>query len=474
MQRKGHSTFGYLIIAFVAILLTIPVHGEPISGQAVIKMVQNGKPDDILPGSGAQVNDSIPGCQTYLLEIEDAAQWYAVIADLQADTQVIFVEPNYSVELPEIYQMSISFPDDYAPPLLEGVEPSSYFDQPSVYAIGIDEAQDIATGENIIVAVIDNGFDYSHPYLTSRLLTTGYDFIGGDGDPDYEEGVVADHGTFVSGIIALTAPDCRILPLKAFDGNGLGSTYAVAEAIHYAVEQGAEVINMSFGTVEPSRLLNQACNQAILNGVAMVAASGNNSIDNPIYPASQPGVIAVSGIDDQDYLAEFSNYGDYIDVCAPAVNIYSALTGESNWGTWSGTSFAAPFVSAACALVKQVSPDYSTFIMQEHIRATASIDLQWGTIVTPDPSYGYGRIDVFTAVDLADESISGNYGDLNGNGLVNTGDVVYLVQYVSAGGPPPVASANADFNCDGVIDEFDIEYFVNRIYHGGPRCGHCD
>ncbi len=463
-----------LLIAFlIAGPQALTVRSEVISGQVVIKMTAGGKPEDVLRGSGAQIGDSIPGRQTFLIEIAATEDYDSIVSALEADSQVIFVEPNYSVELPENYQMSISFPDDYAPPLLDGIQPSSFFDQPAVYSIGIEEAQQTATGLGVTVAVIDNGVDYAHPLLESRLSSNGFDFIDNDSNATYEPGSVTSHGTFVSGLIALTAPDCVILPLRAFDGDGLGSTYAIADAIYYALDQGAQVINMSFGTHEDSRIIGQACMAAIAAGATMVAASGNNSSSEPTYPASMLGVIAVSGLDESDQLASFSNYGDYIDVCAPAVNLYSALAGDFDWGTWSGTSFAAPFVSAACAMILQINPDNSTFIMEQYIRETASTDFQWGVLTPPDPAFGFGRIDVAAAVTQASSSETIDYGDLDGNGQVNAGDVVFLVIHIHLNGQPPVYPANPDANCDGVVDNLDIEYYINRIFGNGPRPGAC-
>ncbi len=472
MRTKNNLILVLMIIGILAVCQSAVVLGSPIPGQAVLKMTQNGKPDDVLHGSGARVRDSIPGSQTFLIEIESGDNWETIIDELEADTLVLFVEPNYSVELPESYQMSISFPDDDRP-LLDGVEPVEFFKQPSIYSVGIESAHEIATGEGTTVAIIDNGVDFDHPYLFPRLLTTGYDFISDDNDPSYEIGEFSSHGTFVTGLIALMAPDCQILPLRAFDGDGNGNTYAIAEAIYYATGQGVDVINMSFGTVELSSIVVQAANQAILNGVSMVAASGNNSLDIPIYPASLPGVIAVSGIDTKDLIASFSNYGDYIDVCAPAVDLYSTLTGEDDWGTWSGTSFAAPFVTAACLLVKQLYPDYSTFIMQEHIRQTASTEFLWGTLIPPDPYYGYGRINVYNAVTQTDQAEMVEMGDLDGDGRVSASDVFLLVNHVCNRETVQYSHGNPDVNCDGVVDAFDIEYFINRVYYHGPRSGRC-
>ena len=473
MKKRMYLCMVLVIIGLLTILQIAAAQENPVPGQAIMKTSQNGKPDNILQGSGFRVKDSIPGSQTYLIETDAGDDFDAIMDDLEADSQVIFIEPNYMVALPENFQMSISFPDDRFPPLLVGEEPSDFFKQSSLYSIGFEQAHEIATGENITVAVIDNGVDFNHPYLSSRLLAGGYDFISKDNDPGYEIGEFSSHGTFVSGLIALMAPDCQILPLRSFNGDGTGNIYAIAEAIYFAAEQGADVINMSFGTVKSCRILAQANNYAIMRGISMVAASGNNSFDTPIYPAALPGVIAVSGIDSEDMFTSFSNYGDYIDICAPAVDLYSTLAGDDTWGTWSGTSFAAPFITAACALVKQVSPDYSTFIMQEHIRQTAETEFLWGTLNTPDPYYGYGRINVYDAVSLTEQDLNLEYGDLNGDGLVNNSDVLLLIEHICTMGPPPTHPGNPDVNCDGVVDEFDIEYFINRVFYQGPRSGRC-
>ncbi len=449
------------------------VLSDPIPGQAVLKMTAGGKPDDLLRGSGAQVNDSIPGRQTYLIGMDSPDDLAALVEELETDSQVIYIEPNYSLKLPESFQMSISFPDDFAPPFLFGVEPNSFYNQPVLYSIGIEQAQEVATGNGITIAVIDNGVDFSHPLLSTRLSDSGYDFIALDNDPSYEAGEVAGHGTFVSGLIALTAPDCQILSLRAFDANGNGNSFAIAEAISYAVDQGADLINMSFGSYENSRVIAHACNSAITAGLPMVAASGNNATIVPTYPAAYPGIIAVSGINSAGGLAEFSNYGDYIDVCAPAVDLYSSLAGDDLWGTWSGTSFSAPLVSATCAMVLQIRPDYSTFLMEEYLRQTASLEFTWGFLTPPDPAFGFGRLDVANSVLQAATTEVVEYGDLNGNGTVNIGDIVFLLRQFQGNGQTAVAPGNPDVNCDGIIDTVDIEYFIKRVFHNGPRSGGC-
>lgn len=468
----------FAVLSLLFVITFVPnasILGEQIPGQVILKVTQQGKPEDILKGHEAQVRDSIPGSQTFLIEIDSAAgKVEEMIGELESDTQVVFVEPNYTVDLPETFQMSISFPDDNPRPLLLGVEPVEFFGQPTLTTINAELAYDIATGDGVNVAVIDNGVDFSHPFLSPRLLAAGWDFIDSDSDPSYETGLFADHGTFVSGLIALFSPDCRIMPVRAFDGDGKGSTYAVARAITYSVNHGADIINMSFGLEESNRAISQACNQALLNGVVMVAACGNNSVDSPTYPAALPGVIAVSGLNEQDAIASFSNYGEYIDVCAPAVNLYSTLAGENEWGTWSGTSFAAPLVTAVCAMVRELNPDYSAFLMQQHIRQAAATEFLWGTLVSPDIYYGFGRIDAYGAVNLDTHDIPPDLGDLNGDGEVNINDITGLIAFVYGNGPAPILSGNPDMNCDGIIDEYDIEFYIDRVFNHGPRGGRCN
>jgi len=461
-----------LIISFCGIQAAgSPRH--PVPGQAVIRLAKSGRPESILRWAGANLKDSIPGRHTFLVQMPGRISLDSLLSRLARLPGVLYAEPNYELQLPETYQMSISFPDDDAPPLLNGVDPASFFAQPAAYFLGIDSAQLTSTGLGVTVAVIDNGFDFTHPLLAPRLLAVGYDFVNNDSDPSCDSGAVFEHGTFVAGLIALTAPDCALLPLRSFDGNGLGTTFSAADAIYYAVSHGASIINMSFGTTSNSTVLSQACSAATAAGVHMIAASGNNSSSIPSYPAAYPGVIAVSGTDTLDLLASFSNFGDHIDICAPAVNLYSTLAGSSDWGTWSGTSFAAPFVSATCAMVLERNPTYTVDAMENHIRSTAAVALRWGTVTPPDPAYGYGGIDVANAVYAASPAMAGSAGDANASGQIDLGDVIFIVTCLQRGEVPTSSSRMADVNCDGVVDKLDIEFLVSHIFKGGPPPGNC-
>jgi subtilisin family serine protease len=166
------------------------------------------------------------------------------------------------------------------------------------------------------------------------------------------------HGTFVSGLIALVAPQALILPEKVLDSQGVGTIYGAAQAIMDATTAGARVINLSFGseTQPPSNLLQQAVQQAQAAGVVVVAAAGNERSNQSEYPGSWSQTLSVAALDQADNaLAPFSNYGGWVDVAAPGEGIVGPMPG-GGYAMWAGTSMAAPFVSGEAALIRSLVP----------------------------------------------------------------------------------------------------------------------
>ncbi|MEJ2272323.1 MAG: S8 family serine peptidase, partial [Candidatus Bathyarchaeota archaeon] len=195
------------------------------------------------------------------------------------------------------------------------------------YRIGADKALvEEYSGAGVVVAVLDTGIDLDHPDLANNIVE-GWNFVDDNGD-------VSDldmHGSMVSGIIAAVAnnelglvgvaPKTKIMPLKVLDSNG-GNIRDIASAIRYAADNGAKIITMSFAgqysrfSISTERAIDYAYRQ----GCVLVAAAGNNNTDDLVFPASYDQVIAVSAIDQNDLKAEFSNFGSYVDFCAPGVN----------------------------------------------------------------------------------------------------------------------------------------------------------
>lgn len=166
-------------------------------------------------------------------------------------------------------------------------------------------------------------------------------------------GAGLNHGTFTAGVIAATAPDAQIMPLRAFNDEGQTDLFTLAKAIWYAVDNGADVINMSWGTDTDSDVIRSAIEHAASEGVILVASAGNMNSDFAFYPAAYEEVVAVAATDDLDHKASFSSYGEHVFVSAPGVNIISAYP-RGTYGVKSGTSFSAPMVAGQAALMKSL------------------------------------------------------------------------------------------------------------------------
>lgn len=256
-------------------------------------------------------------------------------------------------------------------------------------------------GEDVIVAVIDTGVDLNHPDLRERLVT-GYN-VYTSGSDAYDD---VGHGTHVAGIISAQtnnfegiagiAPRTRIMPVKVLDGTGAGSTYAVAQGIIWATDNGAKVINLSLGNYAQAAFLHDAIRYAYDRDVVLVAATGNDHTESPGYPAAYEEVLAVGATNYDSSIASFSNYGSYLDVAAPGVSIASTYPGNQ-YAALSGTSMASPHAAALAAMIRGVNPALTNVQIMEMIRST-SVDLG---DAGHDIYYGYGQIDIARAVEAA-------------------------------------------------------------------------
>ena len=207
------------------------------------------------------------------------------------------------------------------------------------------------------VAVIDTGIDRNHPELKGSILSSS-NII----DP-MNPTAPQFHGTHVAGIIAAKKdngiggygmdPNAKILSYDVFGGDMWTFDYTIANAILEAVDQGANVINMSLGGSIPSAILQEAVEKAIDRGVIVVAAAGNDGMDMPSYPASYEGVISVGSVNSDKKLSGFSTYGASTDVVAPGEDIYApsyVATKETTFERLSGTSMASPAVAGSCSI----------------------------------------------------------------------------------------------------------------------------
>jgi subtilisin family serine protease len=288
--------------------------------------------------------------------------------------------------------------------------------------IDAHRAWDFVTGDReIVIAVIDTGVSLSHEDLQGSVWINkdeipfngidddnngyiddyrGYDFVNNDPTPGDDNG----HGTHVAGIIAAKMNNnngiagiaqVKIMPLKVLDSYGNGYDSDVAEAIYYAVENGARIISMSIGGSDYSTVLKEACDYAWNHGVLLVAASGNDGENNIDYPAAFSSVIAVGSVDKKDKLSSFSDFGKQQELVAPGESIYSTYLGNS-YTYFSGTSMATPQVSALASLILSMNPSISG----SDLRNLLHISVDDLGPKGKDQYYGYGRINVSKAVSL--------------------------------------------------------------------------
>jgi thermitase len=250
----------------------------------------------------------------------------------------------------------------------------------------------------VLVAVVDTGIYYYHEDLAINYAPLGRDWVNMDEDPLDDNG----HGTHCAGIIAAAINNSigiaglaqvRIMAEKVLDSGGYGYADWVANGIIHAADSGAKIISMSLGGYGYSELLHEAVKYAYDHGVLIIAAAGNDNTNMKLYPAGYDEVIAVAATDQYDKKAWFSNWGDWIELAAPGVDIYSTVP----WGyqSWSGTSMATPHVSGVAALVWSLHPNKTRDWVRLWLRYTAD-DLG-------DPGfdvyYGYGRINARKAVE---------------------------------------------------------------------------
>jgi subtilisin family serine protease len=298
--------------------------------------------------------------------------------------------------------------------------------------INAPQAWDIHTGSSeVIIAVVDTGVDYNHRDLQDNIWinsgeipdndvdddgneyiddTYGYDFLNNDNDPNDDHG----HGTHCSGIIAAGGNNglditgvcwnAKIMALKFLDENAEGFFSDAVTAIYYAAENGADVISNSWGGPFPSEMMEEVIEYAHSQGVILVAAAGNKNHALPHYPAFYENMIAVAATDSDDKRAPFSNYGDWVDIAAPGVDVLSLRAGQTSMGTIyddyttvaSGTSMACPHAAAIIALIISNHPDASTHVITARLFKTTD------DISTQNPGFegmlGTGRVNAYKAV----------------------------------------------------------------------------
>ena len=381
-----------------------------------------------------------------------------------------------------------------------------------------DPAKKEAPGKGTVVAVIDTGVDYTHKDLADNIWVNegeipgngidddgngyvddvyGVDFVEGDSDPMDEHG----HGTHVAGIIAMTpgngggvgvAYDAKIMCVRAGQANGSFASTDIAKAIKYAADNGADVINMSFGGTGRSYLVESALQDAFPSCV-LVAAAGNDGLPTndafgagyllteDIYPAGYKYVLGVMAIDNNKSLASFSNW-DFAEgssceyeMAAPGVNIYSTLPGN-RYACWSGTSMATPNVAAAAAILRSKYTDKSKYssryIMGQLCSATTS---SVGFIAPKGDFHSYPVLNIRDSLtkqaqpELSlDEVYTLDYQDVsslnNGDGIAQPGETIDMgIAVWNRWGAATDITVKVDAISDGGVANKYVEFINDEV-----------
>lgn len=363
---------------------------------------------------------------------------------------------------------------------VDSVDPDRYRNQYVVPLLGLEPAAARATGAGIAVAVLDSGIDPSHPELAGRVLP-GIDFADGDLDAnDAGDGMDTDgdgqvdelvgHGTYVAGLIALVAPDAKLVPVRVLDADGIGDHWLLTRGLYWAIDRGVEVINVSIRSTYDSNGVEDAIEEARALGIVTVAAAGNFNLDRREFPAAKSAAIGVAALDHQDVKANFSSYGDRVALSAPgdsgivgdssdpATSITSLLPG-GDYGAWEGTSLAAPLVAGAAALVRSQHPEWvaseiTANILEATLTGSSAFIYDVNPAFAEDEELGAGRLDVHAAVLLGPPAPE--LGDLDGDGLVGFAD---LSRVLADWG---LVHSSADLDADGVVGLGDLLVILTR------------
>ncbi len=466
--------------------------------------------------SDAEQKDGYTAYQVFYTATVKTDDIWQVVDALDAEESILTSEPDFIWEKsdqPDMTEIS-------AETLAEEVSTAgwSYTDL-NLTDIWNNLTQRTAPGEGVVVAVIDTGVDYNHIDLKANMWVNSGE-IAGNGVDDDGNGYIDDihginlidpmkqgdpmddmgHGTHVAGIIAMTpgngggvgvAYGSKIMAVKAGQANGTFASTDIAKAIQYAAVNGADVINMSFGGTGKSKLVEAALEDAF-GSCVLVAAAGNGGVpttDYPLnvpkedfYPAGYSYVLGVMACDSAGNKAGFSNW-DYLkyanceyEMIAPGVDIFSTLPGN-RYARWSGTSMAAPMVSAAAAIIRREYSDrlkYSSrFIMGQLASATGDsvsfydanlgqfhfypkLNIEDSLKLTPKPNVNIVDVVFFDGTDISSSN--------NKDGVVQAGETIDIGFVVkNFWGIAKNISVKVDAKSDAGIDNPYVEFITDQI-----------
>lgn len=374
----------------------------------------------------------------YVIEIPDSLS-SVIFSKVRNFPEIDFIEPNFKISIEQ-----------------DNIKDTEFRKQWYIDFVGAREAWKKSTGKGIRVGIIDTGIDFEHNDLKNRIWINskedingtgkfepwpdsvkvngvsgdlngidddgngfiddiiGYDFVnqtyGNLGDYSIPDPIPFDehgHGTMVAGVIGADinnigivgiAPEVKIVALRVFDLTGNAEIKDIASAIIYSALNGINVLNLSFGSQEYSRLLEDAISFAQSMGCIIVASAGNDGGIIPHYPSDFDGVISVGSITSEGVIANSSNFGPNVDIFAPGVQIYTTSL-DNSYRYISGTSFSAPIVAGGCALLLAVDSTLKEEQIVGILKATQK------NLPGKGEKYSHGYVDFREAIDFLGTSL---------------------------------------------------------------------
>ncbi len=405
-HKSAHVILRSILLSGLVFSLFGLVSRQDVQAQsltpAIITLANDADIVEVAAAHEAVVSRSIPALGLFLLE-SSRPDLHTQLAN---DVRVTAVYENAVIEGQPRYSGAVG-QELMAQPWGPGSAlHHAYNEQWAVFNIRLPQAHTISRGEGVTVAVLDTGIDRTHPLFEGKL-TAGYDFVDDDPEPDetrngldedgdsaVDEG--AGHGTHVAGIVALTAPQTSIMPIRVFDDEGRGDYFHLVAGLIYAVDQGADVINLSGSGPDDEPYLAEAITYAQMHGVLVVAAGGVNTLG---YPASYPTVISVGAADARNYPTDFSNFSAMANtIYAPGLSILSGYD-DGGFASWTGNSMAAPFVAGTAALL------LSSGACDAAYAAALLVETAHPVVADPKTPAYFGRLDAFDALAAATQQV---------------------------------------------------------------------
>ncbi len=463
MKRSNHSlahlcslaVFLFLILfsrADVSAQATNNSYACTLERQLVCQLVDSAYIGELITRYPFNVVSYLHELGAYLVCVDSGESVDDIISQTELDTLIIACHRNYEFDLPEVVQGSQPFVDRPG-------DENRFTEQSAAANLNLPLVDQTPIANSVKVGVIDVGVDLGHPALSGSVVS-GPDLVSGDtNSQDEPDGSASGHGTFIAGLIRRVAPQAEVHAYRVLDTNGRGTGWSVAQAMINAIDNGCKVINLSLVMHEKHSAVDAAIEYARTQNVVVVAAAGNDNSSVERFPAGDSYVLSVTGVDSVSKKPDFANYGNYLDVCAPAVNLYS-LFPDSAHATWSGTSFAAPIVAAQAAWLFSLKPDATWDEVMDAIRSTA-VNIDSANPNLPQGSLGNGLVDIhasFAALGLI-------CGDIDGSGTVtDVGDLTILVDhlFISFGVLPNIAIANVDGQAG--VDIGDLTALVDHLF----------